>query len=97
MLSASLHIEFTAVAHLLEGQFLCTTDNRVKFVILLDGTLWLILLNKEGKIVILWKHELKKQHQADTFQTVNYVTLEDYVQSTIIIYVRESDNYKKKE
>jgi hypothetical protein len=79
--------------------FLCATDNRVKLLILLDGTLWLVLSVKEGRRFDPMKTWIKKkQHYIDTFQPLNYVTLEDQVKiiTSIIRYVRESDNYKKK-
>ena len=47
--SISLHTKLAAVAHLAEGQILRATGNWVKFLILRDGTLRLILSIKEGK------------------------------------------------
>jgi len=44
-----LHSKFTAVAYLVKGQSLCDRKNRVKFVVLQDGTLRLVVSIKEGQ------------------------------------------------
>jgi hypothetical protein len=49
LLNISLHAILAAAAHLAEGQFFHTTENRVKFLILQDGTLRLLLSIKEGQ------------------------------------------------
>jgi hypothetical protein len=48
-ISGSLHTKFAAVAHLAEGQFLCARETWVKFLILQDGTLRLMLSVMEGQ------------------------------------------------
>jgi hypothetical protein len=47
-----LHYKFTAVTYLVKGQFLCDRENRVKFVVLQDGTLRLVLSIKEGQTFV---------------------------------------------
>jgi len=47
-----LHSKFTAVAYLVKGQFLCDRENRVKFVVLQDGTLRLVLSIKLGQTFV---------------------------------------------
>jgi len=47
--SVSLQTKFAAVAYLAEGQMVRAAENRVRFRILRDGTLSLILLVKKGK------------------------------------------------
>jgi hypothetical protein len=44
-----LQNKFVAVVHLAEGQFLRAIENCVKFLILQEGTLRLILLIKDGQ------------------------------------------------
>jgi hypothetical protein len=58
------HKKFAAVAHLPEGQFLWATENRVKFLILQEGTLRLILAITEGQNLKSRKNE-EKEHQGD--------------------------------
>jgi len=48
-ISMLLQTKFVAVVHLEEGQFLRATENWVKFLILQEGILRLILLIKEGQ------------------------------------------------
>ena len=47
-----LHSKFTAVTYLVKGQFLCDRENRVKFVVLQDGTLRLVLSIKLGQTFV---------------------------------------------
>jgi len=47
-----LHSKFTAVACLVKGQFVRDRENRVKFVVLQDGTMRLVVSIKEGQIFV---------------------------------------------
>jgi len=47
--SVSLQTKFAAVAYLAEGPILRASENRVRFRILLDGTLSLMLRVRKGK------------------------------------------------
>ena len=47
-----LHSKFTAVTYLVKGQFLCDRENRVKFVVLQDGTLRLVMSSKLGQTFV---------------------------------------------
>jgi hypothetical protein len=47
-----LHSKFTAVTYLVKGQFLFGRENMVKFVVLQDGTLRLVLSIKEGQTFV---------------------------------------------
>jgi len=48
-ISMLLQTKFVAVVHLAEGQFLRAIENWVKFLILQEGTLRIVLLIKEGQ------------------------------------------------
>jgi hypothetical protein len=47
-----LHSKFTAASYLVKGQFLCDSINWVKFVVLHDGILRLVLSIKEGQTFV---------------------------------------------
>jgi hypothetical protein len=47
-----LRSKFTAALYRVKGQFLCDGKNRVKFVVLKDGTLRLDLSIKEGQTFV---------------------------------------------
>jgi hypothetical protein len=47
-----LHSKFTAVTYLVKGRFMCDRENRVKFVVLQDGTVSLVLSIKEGQTFV---------------------------------------------
>jgi hypothetical protein len=53
--------KFAAVSHLAEGQFLCAIENWVKFLILQEGTLRLILPVKEGQNLDPKETRIKKR------------------------------------
>jgi hypothetical protein len=44
--------KFTAVAYIVKGQFLCDRENMVKFVVLQDGTLRLVVPIREGQTFV---------------------------------------------
>jgi hypothetical protein len=48
----SLHVVLAAVVRLAEGQFFRTTENWLKFLMLQDGTLRLLLSSKEGQNLV---------------------------------------------
>ena len=47
-----LHSKFTALTYLVIGQFLCASKNWVKFVVLQDGTVRLVVSIKEGQTFV---------------------------------------------
>jgi hypothetical protein len=51
-----LHSKFTAVTYLVKRQFLCGRENRVEFVVLQGGTLWLVVSVKKGQTFVPKKH-----------------------------------------
>ena len=55
-----LHRKFTADAYLVKGQSLCDSKNRVKFVVLQDGILRLVMSIKEGQIFVPRKRGREK-------------------------------------
>ena len=59
-ISVSLHIKFTTGARLEEGQFWRDPQNRVRFLVLRDGTPTLILLVKQRNNFDLTKAWMKK-------------------------------------
>jgi hypothetical protein len=71
--SLSLLTELAAVAHPAEGHFLRAAENMVKFVILQDGIVGLILLNNEGQNLYPRKLRLNEKHQLDPFYRVKCV------------------------
>jgi hypothetical protein len=75
LLSAAITLNTTlaAVAHPSEGQFLRAAENMVKFVILQDGIVGLILSIKKGQNLYPRKIRLTEEHQFDAFFLVKYV------------------------
>jgi len=55
-----MHSKFTAVAYLVKGQYLCDSKNRVKFVVLQDGILRVVVSIKEGQIFVPRKRGREK-------------------------------------
>jgi hypothetical protein len=74
-----LHTKCLAVAHLRKGNFSRAIENWVKFLILQEGTLKLILSIKENQTLDPGKNINKKERPSEAFQHVNYVTLEAQV------------------
>jgi hypothetical protein len=59
--SLSLHTKFAAVAHLAGGEFLRATENMIKFVIVQNLIVGLMLSIKEGQDLYPGKIRLKKR------------------------------------
>ena len=72
----SLHMKFTAVVCLVEGQFQPAMENRVNFLIIWHGILRLILSIKGKKKFDPMKVWMKKGGQGDASWIMRYATLE---------------------